>query len=169
MHQHPRKDNVPIRIRSLLLLVLLLLPACAIGGRGAAAVPGAPAAGAAVQRFFELTNERNYGEMSLVFGTARGPFAAQVDSKEAELRMYLFSCVLRHDTYSLRNEQPIPGSVGAAVRYDVALRQGPVENVVPVRVVRAADGRWYVEDIRLEVVTQSQAPIPEECRRSLRL
>lgn len=157
-----------IRRLAWVAIAMLALGGCRSAGDPESA-PGAAEPGAAVERFLELANQKRFGEMARVFGTRSGPFAGQTDARTAELRMFLFSCVLRHTARSVLNEQPVPGSVGGAVRFDVRLTQGSVQNVVPIRVVRGGDDRWYVEDVRLDVITGSQAAPPAECRQSTQL
>lgn len=146
----------------LLLLGLLLLAGCAPSLRRSAE-PGAPAPAAAVERFLRLANEKEYSEMAWVFGTASGPYAKQVPPRDAELRMYLFSCLLRHRSYAVRSERPVPGTVGAAVEYDVLLTKSAWEGAVPFRAVRGPEGRWFVEDFGIAVLTNTLGTPPPDC------
>lgn len=153
----PKRSAFP-----LLLLGLLLLAGC-IPSLRRSVESGAPAPAAAVERFLRLADEKEFSEMAWVFGTAEGPYAKQVPPRDAELRMYLFSCLLRHERHAIRGERPVPGTVGAAVEYDVLLTKRGWEGTVPFRAVRGPEGRWFVEEFGIAVLTNTLGTPPPDC------
>lgn len=135
------------------LLLLLVQGACAGRVPPPAGGPGAPAAPAAIERFLQLAAERNYVQMGWVFGNAEGAIIRQQPVAEVEQRMYALAHVLQHDGYVLGPESTVPGRTGAAVRYQVRLTRGQRVYQVPMTVTRGPDGRWFVEVIDVEAVT----------------
>ena len=149
-------SSVPVRsyARSLLVpVVLALLSAC--GGRVPPPEngPGGPVASAAVERFLQLAGSKSYVQMGWVFGTAAGPVMRQWPLPEVEQRMYALATVLQHDSFVVGRESPVPGRAGAAVRFESQLlRQGRTFQV-PVVAVRGPQGRWYVEQVDVQAIT----------------
>jgi hypothetical protein len=138
---------------SLPLVVLLALMACAPAIRTPAAGAGAVEPGAAVERFLTLAAASEYLEMGWVFGTDRGPVIRRDPAPEVEQRMFAIASVLQHDRYAVRSQAPVPGRVGNAMALDVAITQRGREYVVPFTVVRGPGQRWFVEQVRLDVIT----------------
>ena len=120
---------------------------------GSAETPGAPVAAAAAERFLRLAGEREYVEMGWVFGTAEGPVLRQWPRAEVEKRMYALASVLQHDSFVLGREGPVPGRIGAAVRFPAEIMNQGRAFVVPITVVRGPGGRWFVEQVDLQAVT----------------
>ncbi len=146
---------VPLRsLRSApVLLLALLLSGCATRVAQPAGGPGAPLAPAAIERFLLLAGERDYVQMGWIFGNAQGAILRQHPVREVEQRMYALAHVLQHDGYVLGGESAVPGRLGSAIRYNVALTRANRTFQVPITVARAGDGRWYVEMIDVEAVT----------------
>lgn len=140
--------------RSILVpLVLLLLSAC--GGRVPAPEngPGGPVASAAVERFLQLAAGKNYVQMGWVFGTDQGPVIRQWPLPEVEKRMYALASVLQHDSFVVGRDSPVPGRTGSAVRFTTQLITQGRTLAVPIIAVRGPQGRWYVEQVDLQSVT----------------
>lgn len=135
------------------LLVLLLAGACRSAAPLAQSTPGAPAPEVAVERLLRLSMEKNYPEMGYVFGTAEGPVIRRDAPAEVEKRMYALASLLEHERYTIGNPSPVPGRTGGAVKFDVQLIQRGREYTVPFTTVRANDGRWFVERIGVEAIT----------------
>lgn len=136
--------------------LVLLLAACASGGAPAPkSTPGAPASSAAVERFLRLAQDKDYGEMGWLFGTAQGSIMRRDRAGDVEKRMYALATVLQNNGYTIRGEEPIPGRTGGAVRVTVQLQQGNRRPDVPFTVVRGPDSRWFVEQVGVEAVTSA--------------
>ncbi len=138
------------------LALLVLLTACG-GARGSApAGPvGAPAPAAAVERFLRLAGEKNYRDMGLVFGTKDGNIYRVDPARHVEQRMYAIADILKHDRFTVTNEEQIPGRFGEAVRMTVSLTEGRQRKQVPFTAVRAGN-TWLVEQVELERITRTQ-------------
>ena len=150
------------RVARLFTLMLLLAGCGSTSGR-APAEPGAANPTTALERFLFLANAEEYGQMSWLFGTRDGAFASGIPREEAETRMFLLSCLLRHDRFAIRSERPLPGSGGAALRYDVEISKPGWEGTVPFTVVQGPRDRWFIERVELDVLTRSTAPLPAGC------
>jgi hypothetical protein len=139
--------------RILTLAVLATLAAC--GGRTPppATGPGGPAPSAAVERFLRLVESKNYREMGNVFGTESGTIIQRDPLSEVEQRMYAIASVLEHDRFVIRNESPVPGRIGSAVRLMVEITQRNRTRQVPFVAVRSGT-TWLVEQVDLERVTR---------------
>jgi hypothetical protein len=141
-----------VRTASVLLLVILL-SGCSTRVAQPAGGPGGSLAPAAIERFLQLASERDYVQMGWIFGNAQGAILKQHPVREVEQRMYALAHVLQNDGYALGTESAVPGRLGSAVRYRVTLNRGTRTFQVPMVVARAGDGRWYVEQIDVEAVT----------------
>lgn len=135
------------------LLLALFAAACTSRAIPPQSTPGAPAAAAAVEKFFQLVEAKDYNEMGYVFGTADGPFMSQRDPGDAERQMYLIATILEHESFTLASERPVPGRLGRAVAFTVDMTQQGRAYSVPVVAVLGDGSRWYVERVDLEAVT----------------
>ena len=140
-------------MRFLPLLAVLLLAACTSQAIPPRSTPGAPAARAAVEKFFRLVEEKDYSEMGYVFGTEDGPLIRRDPPAEVERRMYTIATILDHTSFSVASERPVPGRTGRAVEVTVDMTQRGVRYQVPTVAVLGDGNRWYVERIDLEAVT----------------
>lgn len=136
-----------------ILVLLLLLGACGRRVPPPRNGPGGPAAAVAVERFFELVRERDYVQMGWVFGTSGGAVIRQWPLAEVEQRMYALASVLQHEGLTLGPESAVPGRTGEAVRFATRIQHQGRSYDVPVVAVRGPDGRWYVEQVELQAVT----------------
>lgn len=130
-----------------------------------------------VERFLQAANSRDLDAMARLFGTPDGPIAdtggtvgcafkklgswiglaeACSTAQDVELRMDAIAQILEHDDYSIVNESRVAGRSVPTTRIGVNLVMGD-ETVqdVPFVVVETADGRWLVQRIGLETITQS--------------
>ena len=163
--------------RLLTVLLALGVSACATNRMqgGDSMVSIAPAM--SVESFLQAANSNDYATMANLFGTEDGPVAdtgstfgcafkkmgswiGLADSCEkkyvVELRMSAIAHLLKHDTYVLAAENPVPGRQTPTRRVAVNLsQQGRDVNNVPFTVIQAGNGRWLVEAIGLERITES--------------
>jgi hypothetical protein len=130
-----------------------------------------------VERFLEAANTGDLEAMARIFGTSDGPIAESLGNPfscafrrigswirvsdrcsswaDVELRMNAIALVLRHDAYRIRSEAQVPGRQRPTVRVGVDMEEGTnAYPDVPFVVVQAGDGRWLVEQIGLERITQ---------------
>jgi hypothetical protein len=136
------------------LAILVVLAAC--GGARTAPPPGpsgAAAPAAAVERFLRLVEAKNYREMGLVFGTKDGNIYRIDPARQVEQRMYAIASILEHQSFSITNEEQIPGRFGEAVRMTVNLTSGRQRKQVPFTAVRSGT-TWLVEQVDLERITR---------------
>lgn len=165
------------RVRRILLLALPLFLAagCASGGTDGGEM-AAVAPMLSVERFLQAANSRDLDAMSRLFGTDDGPVAdtggtigcafkkmgswiglgdACTTAEDVELRMDAIAQILEHDDYRIANESRVAGRSVPTTRIGVNLVIGEetVQNV-PFIVVRTSEGRWLVQQIGLETITQ---------------
>ncbi len=161
---------------ALALGLALVLAGCASSGPPTPRMAGGQPV-VSVERFLQAANTGDLEAMARIFGTSAGPVAERLGNPvscglrrmgswirisercttwaEVELRMNAIALVLRHDVYRMRNEAPVPGRQRPTVRVGVDLEQGVNRYPdVPFVVVQARDGRWLVEQIGLERITQ---------------
>lgn len=124
---------------------------------------GSPSQGAstsemAVRGFLDGANANDYGRMSDLFGTEKGPAIDQFGVTDIEQRMIFLSNILKHESYEL--QQVNLAQLGPdRIRWEARMlgtRKGGV--VVPIITVPDGDGRWYVEILNLDALTASSAP-----------
>ena len=137
----------------LAVLLLLLLAGCAGGLSRGREQAGCISPAAAVERFLQLASDRSYLEMGWVFGTEEGPVLDRWPRPEVEQRMYALANVLQHDAFVVGNGTPVPGRVGKAIRFQVTLQRGSRQVQVPIVAVQGPRGRWLVEQVDVEALT----------------
>ncbi len=163
--------------RPLVLAALVLLTAgCSTRSTGSSEMAGmAPML--SVERFLQAANSRDLEAMARIFGTAGGPVAETGGtfgcafkklgdwiglgqrcrtSSEVELRMDAIAQILEHDDYEIVGEERVAGREHRTTRIRVTLTQGEtVIPEVPFVVVQTPGGRWLIEEIGLEVITEA--------------
>lgn len=163
--------------RQLILAALLLstVTACATRGAGDEQM-AAVAPMLSVERFLQAANARDLDAMARLFGTSSGPVAdtggtlgcafkkmgswiglgrACSTRQEVELRMDAIAQILRHEDYRIVTESQVAGRRAPTRRIGVDLTfPDTTVSDVPFYVVRSSGGRWLVEQIDLERVTQ---------------
>lgn len=131
------------------------------------------AAQLSVERFLQAANQRDVHAMGNLFGTKNGPmmdtggsfgcafkkigswFGGQscLKRQEVEIRMDAIASILEHEDYVVRGEQRVPGRDAPTTRVLVDMtKQGEHLAGVPFVVVQAANGRWLVQEVALEMV-----------------
>jgi hypothetical protein len=146
-----------VHLRRIIPLAILVL-AAACGGARTAPPPGptgAAAPAAAVERFLRLVEAKNYREMGLVFGTKDGNIYRIDPARQVEQRMFAIASILEHESFSIANEEQIPGRFGEAMRMTVNLTSGRQRKQVPFTTVRSG-GSWLVEQVDLERITRTE-------------
>ena len=145
-----------MHLRHIISLALLVLLSACGGARGSApAGPvGAPAPAAAEERFLRLAEQKNYREMGLVFGTKDGNIYRIENARHVEQRMYAIADILKHERFTVANEEQIAGRLGEAVRMTVSLTSGRQRKQVPFTAVRFGNS-WLVEQVELERITRT--------------
>jgi hypothetical protein len=105
-----------------------------------------------VERFLQAANAKDYQAMAALFGTPSGPIEG--DRSDIELRMDAIARVLGHEDYRIASEAPVPGREVPTTRIGVDLTiAGEVIRDVAFRVVQNGGGRWLVQEIDLEAIT----------------
>lgn len=141
--------------RALLILLAAGLPA-ACATQQVSPSPSSEMAGMGplltVERFLQAVNARDYEAMASLFGNADGPIEG--DDNELEVRMDLMARILQHEDYEIASEARVPGREHATTRLgvDLTIARERVPDVAFV-VVRSRQGRWLVEEVDLEAVT----------------
>lgn len=164
-------------MRRLLIFALpvLLAAGCATRSAGDGEM-AAVAPMMSVERFLQAANSRDLDAMARLFGTPDGPIAdtgstlgcgfkkvfswiglgeACTSAQDVELRMDAIARILQHDDYRIESESRVPGRQDPTTRVSVNVDVGN-ETVrdVPFFVVQTSEGRWMVEQIGLERLTQ---------------
>lgn len=119
---------------------------------------GASTSELAVRGFLDGANSDDYGRMSSLFGTDKGPAVKRFGVTDVEQRMIFLAGILKHRSYEL--QQSNLAQLGPdRIRWEARMqgtRKGGV--VVPVITVPDGGGRWYVERLNLDALTASAAP-----------
>lgn len=167
-----------LRSRLLLVPALMgsLLASCTTRRVSRDTETAAVAPALSVERFLQAANDRDLESMSRLFGTHDGPAAdtggtfgcfwkklgswlglasACLDRSDVELRMNAIALVLQHDDYRIVSQREVPGRENPTMRVGVTLVQPTGREVqdVPFNVVRTDGGRWLVEQIGLDRIT----------------
>lgn len=168
----------PARAVPLILIGLLLSPlgGCVTRGPQQQSQMAAVAPVLSVERFLQAANSRDFQAMARLFGTADGPVSdtgstfgcfwkklgswigigdACVDMVDVELRMNAIAQIIRHEDYQILSDREVPGRRDPTIRVGVTLVQGNTQvRDVPFNVVRTGEGRWLVQEIGLDKITE---------------
>jgi len=128
-----------------------------------------------VERFLQAANARDLHGMARIFGTPDGAIIETGSTfgcafkklgswfgigsrcatlQEVEIRMDALSRILRHEDYSIGSETMVPGRTEPTSRVGVTLVIGGQEvQDVPFVVVRSGEGRWFIEEIGIDRIT----------------
>jgi hypothetical protein len=134
------------------LVVGLLLAAAACrspagrGGDASAALTGAPAPRAAVERFMAAVSAQDLQALSTVWGNKDGPARDAMSRDELEKRELLMMCYLTHDRFRIVGEEP---GMGGRLGLRVEVTRGNLTRETSFLTVRGPAGRWYVENADL--------------------
>lgn len=94
--------------------------------------------------------------MGWVFGTSDGPVLQRDSPADVEKRMYALATVLQNQAYVVGPATAVPGRIGAAQQFNVRLMRQGRELQVPITTVRDSNGRWLVEQVDVQAVTNQQ-------------
>jgi hypothetical protein len=171
---------VGIRSFVLMLGVGIALSACASSGPTSPRGPSDAMTQSTV-RFLEASNTGDLQAMARIFGSTAGSLADETGPAprcalrsvgarmrisdpcpswaEVELRMHAVARLLRHDHYRIGDPRVVPGRRAPTVQFLVDLDQGGrwIRDV-PFQLVQRSDGRWMVEFIGLERITEASGP-----------
>ncbi len=141
------------------LIALVALAGCSARSASTSnSAYGASTSELAVRGFLDGANSDDYGRMSDLFGTERGPAVERFGITDVEQRMIFLATILKHSSYEL--QQVNLAQLGPdRIRWEARMsgtRKGGV--VVPVITVPDGSGRWYVERLNLDALTASAAP-----------
>ena len=155
-----RRGESPVK-RTILLLSLAVA-ACKSGsgsGGGSAPTPAAPAPanlpGAAaprqaVERFLGAAKAQDLQELSIAWGTSKGPARDQFERTELEKRLIVMQGCYDAEKHRIIDEQP--GDNGKRI-LRVELTKGTVTKTPRFTTVKGPSDRWYVEDADFATVT----------------
>ncbi|MEJ2503971.1 MAG: hypothetical protein P8177_11780 [Gemmatimonadota bacterium] len=133
--------------------LVLALASCG-GGRNTDAPAGqSPGPALVVERYLQAANANDLDTMMELFGTADRTIDELDGRAMAERRMYVLASLLRHDDFSFRSQQSLPGRSGEAALLRVDLVQGGETVTVPFTVVRRRGGGWIIEQVDVEPLT----------------
>ena len=159
-HSGPqRRGENPVK-RTILLLSLVVAGCKSGSGSSSSAptpaaapaanLPGAAAPRAAVERFLAAAKSQDLQELSIAWGTSKGPARDQFERTELEKRLIVMQGCYDAEKYTIGDEQP--GDNGKRVM-KVDLTKGPVTKSPRFTTVKGPSDRWYVEDADFSAVT----------------
>lgn len=127
-----------------------------------------------VERFLQAANVRDLDAMGRLFGTADGAYGdtgstfgcafKKIGSwfggescrtrQEVELRMDAIASILRHQDYTVTQQQMVAGRMHPTSRVlvDMVMDAERIVRAVPFVVVHGLGGQWYVQEIDLQRV-----------------
>jgi hypothetical protein len=139
-------------------VLLRAVAACRRGSTGASAprpatpanLPGAAAPRQAVERFLGAAKSQDLQEMSIAWGTAKGPARDQFERTELEKRLIVMQGCYDSDKHRIIDEQPADNGKRLL---RVELTKGGVTKTPRFTTVKGPSDRWYVEDADFAAVT----------------
>lgn len=141
----------------MILLLALAVAGCRSGssaspssGASAANLPGAAAPRQAVERFLGAAKSQDLQELSIAWGTSKGPARDQFERTELEKRLIVMQGCYDGDKHRIIDEQA--GDNGKRI-LRVELTKGAVTKTPRFTTVKGPSDRWYVEDADFAAVT----------------
>jgi hypothetical protein len=113
-------------------------------------MPGAVAPRQAVERFLGAAKSQDLQEMSIAWGTSKGPARDQFERTELEKRLIVMQGCYDSDKHRIVDEQPADN--GKRI-LRVELTKGAVTKTPRFTTVKGPSDRWYVEDADFAAVT----------------
>ena len=143
------------------LLLSLAIVACKSGSGGGSSAPAPAAASSAnlpgavgpkqaVERFLGAAKAQDLQELSIAWGTSKGPARDQFERTELEKRLIVMQGCYDADKYRVVDEQPADNGKRA---FRVELTKGTVTKTPRFTTVKGPSDRWYVEDADFSAVT----------------
>ncbi|HMA25353.1 MAG: hypothetical protein ACM37U_14145 [Gemmatimonas sp.] len=108
---------------------------------------GATDAATAIRGFLSAAKQADLQAMGALWGSAQGPARDMLPREELEKRELVMMCHLKHDRFDVLGDAPNPGGTRAVI---VSLTLGDLTKSTNFQVVRAGNGRWYVQDVDLK-------------------
>jgi hypothetical protein len=113
-------------------------------------LPGAAAPRQAVERFLGAAKSQDLQEMSIAWGTSKGPARDQFERTELEKRLIVMQGCYDSDKHRIIDETP--GENGKRV-LRVELTKGTTTKTPRFTTVKGPSDRWYVEDADFAAVS----------------
>jgi len=141
------------------VLVIALAAACGGGGQAAPPRTVAPAnpevaTSLVIDQFLRAANSNDLDTMARLFGTRDGSVLRRDPRENVDRQMFALASLLRHDRYSIKGFQVVPGRRDEATRVIVTMTVGTRVVDVPWTLVYATTGSWLVETIDLVALTR---------------
>src|SRR3954471_9038880 len=159
MHAEARGESLVKRT----ILLLLTVAACRSASTpspsptsapsstsSSANLPGAAAPRQAVERFLGAAKSQDLQEMSIAWGTSKGPARDQFERAELEKRLIVMQGCYDSDKHRIVDETP--GDNGKRV-LRVEITKGTVTKTPRFTTVKGPSDRWYVEDADFAAVS----------------
>jgi len=103
-----------------------------------------------VERFLAAAKSQDLQELSIAWGTSKGPARDQFERTELEKRLIVMQGCYDADKYTIGDEQA--GDNGKRIM-KVDLTKGAVTKTPRFTTVKGPSDRWYVEDADFSAVT----------------
>lgn len=146
-------------MKKLIGLGVLLLAACSPKVEVSSPAPAPGASGGiggatpadAVAMFMTAAKTEDLQAVGTVWGDAQGLTREKITRQEFEMRSYYIVKCLRHDRYSILSE----GNAAGGRRVVAAqVTKGSLTKSTSFTLARGPQGRWLVENLELEPLTQ---------------
>ena len=142
---------------SVVPIVLLAMAACS--SRSVERVNVAPsnpevATSLVIDQFMRATMSYDLDTMARLFGTVDGSILGWESRTEVDQRMFAIASLLRHDSYSIKGLEIVPGRREEATRVIVNMSLGEHSVDVPYTLVWSKNRTWMIEQIDLEAFTR---------------
>jgi hypothetical protein len=147
--------------RGLLAGALLIgTTACASGSSVSTEVPAPENASVAtslvIDQFLRAANSNDLDTMARLFGTSNGSILNWEKKEDVDKRMFTIASVLRHDSYTVKRQEIVPGRRDEATRVIVGMKIGRAEIEVPYTLVWTKDRIWLIEQIGIDQITNRE-------------
>jgi hypothetical protein len=146
-------------VRALLAgALLIVVPACS-SHRVEPASPVAPqdatvATQLVIDQFLRASNSNDLDTMARLFGTVDGSIRKWEKKDDVDKRMFAIASVLRHDSYTVKRQEIVPGRREQATRVIVSMRFPSQKTIdVPFTLVWTRDSVWLIEQIGITEIT----------------
>jgi hypothetical protein len=141
-------------------VVLLATAALAACGGSASKSPATPgpvtSPRGVVEQFLQAVADSNLQKMASLWGTSAGPASKTNQPADYQRRIVVMQAYLKNEGTSITSDAPDGGPDRHMVQ--VELRRDLCTKAVPFTVIKAADGRWLVNQVDLAAAGNPARP-----------
>jgi len=109
-----------------------------------------------IEQFLRAVNSNDLDTMARLFGTVDGSVLNRDARADVDQQMFALASILRHESFTIRRFEVVPGRRDEAIRAIVNMRIGGKNADVPYTLVWSNNRTWMIEQIGIEAITNRE-------------